>query len=70
MIHRNPDFDELGRSVVEPDAWLQAAAHRMARQCRHVVQGCLREEEWLDADAEFCAIIFSGLMLYTQTKQD
>ena len=29
------------------------AAIRIARRCRYIVQACLREEEWLDADREF-----------------
>jgi len=29
------------------------AAIRIARRCRHIVQACLREEEWADADREF-----------------
>jgi len=39
------------------------AAWRAARDCRYVVQGCLREEEWKDADEEFYEVIrgaFSG----------
>lgn len=28
-------------------------AIRIARRCRHIVQACLREEEWADADREF-----------------
>ena len=36
-------------------------AKRMARACRRVVQACLREEEWRDADLEFYAIILAGL---------
>lgn len=42
-------------------ARLQAAALRMARRCRRVVQGCLREEEWRDCDIEFEAIILQEL---------
>jgi hypothetical protein len=40
---------------------LHALALRMARACRHVVQGCLREEEWLDADEAFFEIILAEL---------
>lgn len=36
-------------------------AMRLARQCRHIVQACLREEEWQDADREFFAVIREGL---------
>lgn len=40
---------------------MQEAAHRMARACRHIVQACLREEEWRDADEEFERVILLGL---------
>jgi hypothetical protein len=40
---------------------LHALALRMARACRHVIQGCLREEEWLDADEAFFEIILAEL---------
>jgi hypothetical protein len=40
---------------------LQSAALRMARRCRHIVQTCLREEEWADADQEFHAVILDEL---------
>ena len=33
----------------------------IARRCRHVVQACLREEEWIDADQEFYQIIREAL---------
>ena len=48
--HRRPEFDNV--------AW------RLARECRQIVQGCLREEEWQDADREFFEVIrkeFPGL---------
>jgi len=35
------------------------AAWRMAQECRTVVQACLREEEWQDADREFFRVITS-----------
>jgi len=38
------------------------AAWRMAQECRSIVQACLREEEWQDADREFFRIIASGFM--------
>jgi hypothetical protein len=40
---------------------VEALAWRMAHQCREVVQGCLREEEWADADHEFFCIISEGM---------
>ncbi len=36
---------------------LDEIAWRLARDCRQIVQGCLREEEWQDADQEFLSII-------------
>lgn len=33
----------------------------MARECRTVIQSCLREEEWPDADREFFGVIANGL---------
>lgn len=36
---------------------LDAMAMRIARKCRHIIQGCLREEEWGDADHEFYMVI-------------
>jgi hypothetical protein len=35
------------------DPGIHAAAIRMAQRCRRIVQTCLREEEWIDADREF-----------------
>ncbi|AMV40258.1 hypothetical protein [Planctomyces sp. SH-PL62] len=35
---------------------IHEAAIRIARQCRSIVQACLREEEWADADREFYLI--------------
>jgi hypothetical protein len=49
------------QSLKQKDALLPAAALRMARRCRHIVQGCLREEEWADADAEFYSVILEEL---------
>lgn len=43
----------------DPD--VHALAVGLARQCRHIVQGCLREEEWIDADREFYMVIREGL---------
>lgn len=45
--------------------WLREAALRIARRCRHIVQGCLREEEWADADQEFYAVILEELRQLT-----
>ena len=35
------------------DPKIHAAAVRIAQRCRHIIQACLREEEWADADREF-----------------
>ncbi len=35
------------------DARTHETAIRIARRCRNIVQACLREEEWADADREF-----------------
>ncbi len=37
------------------------AAWRIAKECRGIVQACLREEEWPDADREFFGVIRAGL---------
>jgi len=43
------------------DPRVHRAAIGMARRCRHVIQACLREEEWGDADFEFYMIIREGV---------
>jgi hypothetical protein len=43
------------------DRQTHETAVRLAVQCRRIVQTCLREEEWLDADREFYLIIRAGL---------
>ena len=40
---------------------LETVAYRLAVNCRRIVQPCLREEEWLDADQEFFAVIVEEL---------
>lgn len=40
---------------------LHEFALQIARRCRQIIQGCLREEEWHDADEEFCAVILAEL---------
>jgi len=42
---------------------LEGLARQMAKECHHVVQGCLREEGWKNADEEFFGIIATGLRL-------
>jgi hypothetical protein len=36
-------------------------AMRLAKECRIIIQACLREEEWLDAEEEFRWVILAGL---------
>ena len=43
------------------DPVVHELAIRAARECRHIVQACLREEEWLDADREFYRVIRAGM---------
>jgi hypothetical protein len=38
------------------DGRTHETAFRIARRCRHTIQACLREEEWVDADREFYRI--------------
>jgi hypothetical protein len=35
------------------DGRTHETAIRIARRCRSIVQACLREEEWIEADREF-----------------
>lgn len=44
------------------------AAIRIARRCRHVIQVCLREEEWPDADREFYRICREELEQWSKSK--
>jgi hypothetical protein len=43
-------------------------AIRVARECREVIQSCLREEEWADAEEEFRWLILSGLHEVMSTR--
>jgi len=45
------------------------AAIRIARRCRHIIQSCLREEEWGDADREFYLIARQELEALQQRRQ-
>ena len=55
------DADEQLVQAENADERLRQAALRMARRCRWIVQGCLREEEWIDCDEEFFAVILEEL---------
>ncbi len=46
------------------DPAIHSLAIRLARQCRNIIQSCLREEEWRDADTEFYRVIRAGLEEY------
>lgn len=39
----------------------EEVAMQIARDCRYIIQSCLREEEWQDADQEFYEVILSQL---------
>ena len=43
------------------DTAIHMLSIRLARQCRFIIQACLREEEWADADREFYRVIRRGL---------
>ncbi len=51
------------------DPVIHDAAIRIARRCRHIVQACLREEEWLEADREFYAIARHELEALQQSRR-
>ncbi|HEY1601457.1 MAG TPA: hypothetical protein VGG64_17785 [Pirellulales bacterium] len=46
---------------------LEEVAHRTAKECRHIVQACIREEEWQDADQEFFEVIADGIAELTSS---
>jgi hypothetical protein len=50
------------------DVVIHALSIRLAKQCRHIIQGCLREEEWRDADFEFYRVIRAGLEELSTTR--
>lgn len=47
---------------------IHAAAARMAYECRRLVQACLREEEWADADYAFYVVIRDGLTSFADAE--
>ena len=49
---------------------IHEAAIRIARQCRHIIQACLREEEWGDADREFYLIARQELETLDQSRRN
>lgn len=60
------ESDKRGREPSEVVRLRQAVAIRLARRCRWVIQGCLREEEWQDADREFFFIINEGIRHFSE----
>lgn len=58
-ILSTPHDESCNRELDGTDG--DALVWQLARQCRSIVQGCLREEEWQDADREFFAVIAEGL---------
>lgn len=59
--------DQVELSILKPTATpdLDALAWRIARECRTIIQGCVREEEWQDYDREFFATIRAGMQRQT-----
>lgn len=53
MNSPSPRPELRGIEHLPTDAVTHETAIRIARRCRHIVQACLREEEWADADREF-----------------
>lgn len=49
-----PDLESLAEGVRESRKEL---AMRLAQDCRYIIQGRRREEEWLDADQESFRVI-------------
>jgi hypothetical protein len=50
------------------DPMIHEAAARMAKRCRFLIQVCLREEEWGDADREFYIIICEELQRFVAKR--
>lgn len=50
------------------DPRVHETAIAAARRCRRIIQACLREEEWTDADREFYLIIREELERFVGTS--
>ena len=65
ILHVMDRWEKQGKNAMpasrSTDRRTHQLAMRLARQCRRIVQACLREEEWGDADREFYEIIRQGL---------
>jgi hypothetical protein len=53
----------------QADPAIHEAAVRIARRCRHVVQGVLREEEWGDADRELYLVVRDELERFVAARE-
>lgn len=40
---------------------IEVSIRAVAKRCVFIIRGCLREEEWIDAEEEFRRIILEGL---------
>lgn len=62
LIRANvPDLAESGSAAQHRGREREEIAMQIARDCRYIIQSCLREEEWQDADQEFYEVIVSYL---------
>jgi hypothetical protein len=52
------------------DTATHETAVRLAVQCRRIVQACLREEEWIEADRQFYLVIREGLDSFRRGSGD
>lgn len=52
------------------DPGTHEAAIRIARRCRMIVQACLREEEWAEADREFYKVARDELERWRAATRD
>jgi hypothetical protein len=62
LIRANvPDLTDPEKLPEDRPRHREETAIQIARDCRYVIQGCLREEEWQDADEEFYDLIVPHL---------
>ena len=52
-----PNLPKASAVVEQCKRVREQGAKRLARDCRYIIQGCLRGEEWQDADQELFDII-------------
>lgn len=52
-----PNMPDLKSLAEERRKRREESAMRLAQDCRYIIQECLREEEWQDADQEFFQVI-------------